>query len=143
MTQSALRTFQEQVQKHTSTPQPYVPFYLDVPCYQQQIYRDYIIDYNNYLRRVSKYDLDRGTLDFQRLKHEKERDRTANVQIKKKQWERGLAHKKKREAETKMQRLQELEEIRDRQARERKEFVRRQQEMFRRAIEERTQNGSS
>ncbi len=115
-----------------------MPFYLDVPCYQQQIYRDYIIDYNNYLRRVSKYDLDRGTLDFQRLKLEKERDRTENVKIKKKQWERGLAHKKKREAEVKMQKLQELEEIRDRQARERKEFVRRQNEMFRRAIEERT-----
>ena len=37
-----------------------------------------------------------------------------------------------------MQKLTELEEIRDRQARERKDFVRRQQEQFRKAIEERT-----
>jgi len=53
-----------------------------------------------------------------------------------------LAHKKKREAEEKMAKLVELEEIRERQARERKEFVRRQQEMFRRAIEERTNTSS-
>ena len=132
--------------RHTqgnSTPQPYVPYFLDVPCYQQQIYRDYVIDYNNYLRRVSKYDLDRGTLDFQRLKLEKEKDRAENVKIKKKQWERGLAHKKKKEAEQKWEKLAELEEIRERQNRERKEFVRRQQEMFRKAIEERTSQGQS
>jgi len=42
-----------------------------------------VIDYNNYLRRVSKYDLDRGTLDFQKLQKEKARDRTENVKIKK------------------------------------------------------------
>ena len=58
-----------------------------------------MIDYASYLRRVSKYDLDRGTLDFQRLQREKHRDRTENVKIKRKQWERGLAHKKKKEAE--------------------------------------------
>jgi hypothetical protein len=82
--------------------------------------------------------LDRGTLDFQRLKQEKERDRLENVKIKKRQWERGIAHKKRKEAEVKMAKLDELEEIRERQTRERKEFVRRQQEMFRKAIEERT-----
>jgi hypothetical protein len=92
---------------------------------------------------VSKYDLDRGTLDFQRLKLEKEKDRAENVKIKKKQWERGLAHKKKKEAEQKWEKLAELEEIRERQNRERKEFVRRQQEMFRKAIEERTSQGQS
>ncbi len=64
-----------------------------------------MIEYNNYLRRVSKYDLDRGTLDFQRLKLEKDKDRTENVKIKRRQWERGLAHKKRKEAETKMQKL--------------------------------------
>lgn len=139
MTQTAMKTFQEQLDKHQQVNAvPYVPYFLDVPCYQQQIYRDYVIDYASYLRRVSKYDLDRGTLDFQRLQREKHRDRTENVKIKKKQWERGLAHKKKKEAEEKMQKLVDLEEIRDRQARERKEFVRRQQEQFRRAIEERT-----
>jgi len=37
-----------------------------------------------------------------------------------------------------MQKLSDLEEIRERQTRERKEFVRRQQEQFRKAIEERT-----
>ena len=82
--------------------------------------------------------MDRGTLDFQRLKQEKERDRLENVKIKKRQWERGIAHKKRKEAEVKMAKLDELEEIRERQTRERKEFVRRQQEMFRKAIEERT-----
>ena len=87
---------------------------------------------------MSKYDLDRGTLDFQKLKIEKDKDRTENVKIKKKQWERGIAHKKRKEAENKMAKLQELEDIRERQTRERKEFVRRQQEMFRKAIEERT-----
>ena len=45
-----------------------MPYFLDVPSYQQQIYRDFVIDYNSYLRRVSKYDLDRGTLDYQRLR---------------------------------------------------------------------------
>lgn len=97
-----------------------------------------MIDYASYLRRVSKYDLDRGTLDFQRLQREKHRDRTENVKIKRKQWERGLAHKKKKEAEDKMQKLTDLEEIRERQTRERKDFVRKQQEQFRKAIEERT-----
>ncbi len=126
MTQTAMKTFQEQLDRHQQVNVvPYVPYFLDVPCYQQQIYRDYVIDYANYLRRVSKYDLDRGNLDFQRLQREKHRDRTENVKIKKKQWDRGLAHKKKKEAEEKMQKLIELEEIRDRQARERKEFVRR------------------
>ena len=35
MTQTALKTFQEQIMRHTQagTPQPYVPYYLDVPCY--------------------------------------------------------------------------------------------------------------
>jgi ribosomal protein L32E len=37
-----------------------------------------------------------------------------------------------------MQKLTELEEIRERQTRERKDFVRKQQEQFRKAIEERT-----
>jgi hypothetical protein len=87
-----------------------------------------VIDYNNYLRRVSKYDLDRGTLDYHRLKQEKEKDRTENVKIKKKQWEKGLAHKKKREAEEKKHKLEYLEAIRMRQAIERQEFLRRQQE---------------
>jgi hypothetical protein len=64
-----------------------------------------------------------------------------NVRIKKRQWERGIAHKKRKEAEVKMAKLDELEEIRERQTRERKEFVRRQQEMFRKAIEERTSQG--
>jgi len=31
---------------------------------------------------VSKYDIDRRTVDFQRLKKEKEKDRTDNVKIK-------------------------------------------------------------
>lgn len=142
MTQTAIKTFQEQVQRHSAANQPqYVPYFLDVPSYQQQIYRDFVIDYNSYLRRVSKYDLDRGTLDYQRLKQEKERDRTANVKIKKRQWERGLAHKKKREVDEKLTKLQQLEAIRVRQALERQEFVRRQQEQFRRAIEERTSGG--
>ncbi len=66
------------------------------------------------------------------------RDRAANVKVKKQQWDKGLAHKKKREMEEKLSRLRELEEIRVRQERERKEFVRRQNEMFRLAIEERT-----
>jgi hypothetical protein len=56
--------------------------------------------------------LDRGTLDYHRLKIEKEKDRTENVKIKKKQWEKGLAHKKKREAEEKMYKLEYLEAIR-------------------------------
>lgn len=145
MTQTAIRSFQEQLQQHSANQQPqYVPYFLDVPSYQQQIYRDYVIDYNNYLRRVSKYDLDRGTLDYHRLKQEKERDRTQNVKIKKKQWEKGLAHKKKREVEDKKHKLEYLEAIRIRQAIERQEFLRRQQEQFRKAIEERTnaENGS-
>ena len=89
-----------------------MPYFLDVPSYQQQIYRDFTIEYNNYLRRVSKYDLDRGTLDLHRLKAEKERDRTLNVQIKKHQWERGLHHKKKKEMQDKLRKIQELEQIR-------------------------------
>lgn len=65
MTHTAMKTFQEQLDRHqTANVVPYVPYFLDVPCYQQQIYRDYVIDYASYLRRVSKYDLDRGTLDF-------------------------------------------------------------------------------
>jgi len=42
-----------------------------------------------------------------------------------------------------MQKLIELEEIRERQARERREFVRRQQDIFRKAIEERTNGDRS
>ena len=115
---------------------------MDVPSYQQQIYRDYVINYSNYLRRVSKYDLDRGTLDYQRLRLEKERDRTLNVHIKRQQWERGLEHKKRRELEDKQARLTELQRIRDKQTRERSEFIRMQQEQFRKAIEERSKESA-
>jgi hypothetical protein len=139
MTQSAAKTYHEQLRQHEAEKhQPYIPFFLDVPSYQQQIYRDYAIDYNNYLRRVSKYDLDRGTLNYHKLRLEKEKDRTENARIKKYQWDRGLHHKKKREAEDKERRLRELEDIRLRQNQERREFVRRQQENFRKAIEERS-----
>ena len=55
---------------------------MDVHNFQQQFFHDYVINYKDYLRRVSKYDLDRGTLDIKKLKTEKERDRTQNVKIK-------------------------------------------------------------
>lgn len=39
------------------------------------------------MRRVSKYDIDRNTVDLHKLNKEKERDRTDNVKIKKSELE--------------------------------------------------------
>lgn len=96
-----------------------------------------MINYKDYLRRVSKYDLDRGTLDIKKLKTEKERDRTQNVKIKRNQWERGIAYKKQVELKEKMTKLQILTKIREDQEEERKLTLRRKHEEFRKAIQER------
>lgn len=43
---------------------------------------DVDIDFTNYARKVSKYDIDRQTVNFAALKKEKEKDRTENVKLK-------------------------------------------------------------
>lgn len=55
--------------------------------YSQHLNKNYVIDYKNYVRRVSKYDIDRQTVDIQRLKLEKNKDRKDNVKIKKEEYE--------------------------------------------------------
>ena len=50
------------------------------------------------MRRVSKYDIDRGAVDFQRLKKEKEKDRTDNVKIKKEELDEREVKQKSEEA---------------------------------------------
>jgi hypothetical protein len=49
------------------------------------------------MRRVSKYDLDRGTVDFRKLQKEKEKDTTDNVKIKREEFEKDVTVKKVRE----------------------------------------------
>jgi hypothetical protein len=56
-----------------------------------------VIDYRDYFRRVSKYDIDRGAVDLKKLKKEKERDRTDNVKIKKNEIEVRVLTSKKEE----------------------------------------------
>jgi hypothetical protein len=58
---------------------------------------DIDIDYGNYSRKISKYDIDRQTVNFQALKKEKERDRTDNVKLKNEIIERELEGKKLKE----------------------------------------------
>ena len=55
---------------------------MDIVSLNQQMYSDYEINYKNYCRRVSKYDVDRAAVDFKKLRREKETDRTQNVKIK-------------------------------------------------------------
>lgn len=43
---------------------------------------DVDVDYGNYSRKISKYDIDRQTVDFHALKKEKAKDRTDNVKLK-------------------------------------------------------------
>ena len=56
--------------------------YMDVASYKQHLNKEDAIDYKPYLRKVSKYDIDRGAVDFNKLRREKEKDRTENVKIK-------------------------------------------------------------
>lgn len=56
---------------------------MDVASFNQQLKQSQDIDYRGYVRRVSKYDLDRGQINFKQLKKEKEKDMTDNVKIKK------------------------------------------------------------
>ena len=55
---------------------------MDVCSFNQNLNRDEAIEYRPYIRRVSKYDIDRGTVDFTKLRREKEKDRADNVKIK-------------------------------------------------------------
>lgn len=72
--------------------------YMDVASYTQHLGNYNDIDYRDYVRRVSKYDIDRGTVDFQRLKKEKEKDRTDNVRIKKEELDGKETKQKSEEA---------------------------------------------
>ena len=55
---------------------------MEVVSYNQNLGKDDPIEYRPYLRKVSKYDIDRGTVDFVKLRREKEKDRADNVKIK-------------------------------------------------------------
>ncbi len=61
--------------------------YMEVASFTQQIGKREYIDYKQYMRRVSKYDIDRNSVDLHKLNKEKERDRTDNVKIKKSELE--------------------------------------------------------
>ena len=76
------------------------------------------------MRRVSKYDLDRGTVDFRKLQKEKEKDMTDNVKIKREEFEKDVTVKKVRETTETQQKIKALQEVRKRQERERREFIR-------------------
>ncbi len=56
--------------------------YKNVPSFSQHLFKEGSIDYRNYFRKVSKYDLDRGTVDMKKFRQEKVKDRTDNVKIK-------------------------------------------------------------
>lgn len=62
-------------------------------------HRDVDVEYTNYARKISKYDIDRQQVDLQTLRREKEKDRTENVKIKNEIIEQEIEHKKKLEVE--------------------------------------------
>lgn len=112
--------------------------YMDVASYTQLLGTFNDIDYRDYVRRVSKYDIDRRTVDFQRLKKEKEKDRTDNVKIKRDELDEKTIQQKSEEVAITQQKINSLASIKAKQDRERREFLRNHQDAFRRAIEERT-----
>lgn len=71
---------------------------MQVPSFTQHLNKDDGIDYRAYLRRVSKYDIDRNQVDLYKLNKEKERDRVENVKIKKTNIELNQYEQKRTEA---------------------------------------------
>lgn len=100
--------------------------YMDVASYTQHLFKEETIDYRGYVRRVSKYDIDRGTVDFTKLRREKEKDRTDNVKIKKDTYEEQVFEDKKNEHVRTEQKINNLATIKEKQEKERREFVRKQ-----------------
>ncbi len=60
------------------------------------------------MRRVSKYDLDRGVINFKQLKKEKEKDMTDNVKIKRQELEEQVVIQKKEEVQETMHKINAL-----------------------------------
>lgn len=56
---------------------------MQVASYTQHLGKEDGMDYRAYLRRISKYDIDRNQVDLYNLNKQKERDRVENVKIKK------------------------------------------------------------
>eukprot|EP00347_Sterkiella_histriomuscorum_P011650 403371643 len=90
-----------------------------------------------YLRRISKYDIDRNQVDLYKLNKEKERDRKENVKIKKDALEFNKYDQKRQEVVQTKIKIEQLSNVKERQEKDRREFVRKQQDMFRKAIEDR------
>ena len=82
--------------------------YMDVASYQQNLNKEEPIDYKPYLRKVSKYDIDRGAVDFTKLRREKEKDRADNVKIKLQEINILQDDQKKLEAKQKEEKIKEL-----------------------------------
>ena len=81
---------------------------MDVASYNQQVLPEQKINYREYLRRVSKYDIDRAQVDFKKIHQEKMRDRVDNVKIKREEVEKVSIIKHKQEVEDKDDKIHSL-----------------------------------
>lgn len=70
---------------------------MQVATFTQHLGNDNGIDYRAYLRRISKYDIDRNVVDLYKLNKDKERDRKENVKIKKEAFEMQRYEAKRKE----------------------------------------------
>jgi hypothetical protein len=89
------------------------------------------------MKKVSKYDLDRGTVDIQKMLKERQAERKSKNLMIKDIVEKETAKNIKEEVQAKQIKIESLNEIKHRQDVERKEMVHRNQKVFRKVMEER------
>lgn len=84
---------------------------------------DVDIEYENFPRKISKYDIDRQYVNMKALKREKEKERTDNVKVKSEIIEREIIQKKLKELEDKNKKIESLAAVKIKQDLERRETV--------------------
>lgn len=57
--------------------------YSGLPQFALNKKKEVVVAGDSYIRRISKYEIDRNEIDFNKLRREKEADRTKNVKINK------------------------------------------------------------
>ena len=75
------------------------------------------------MRKISKYELDRQEINFEKLKKEKTSDRTLNTMINKKTIEEELEGRYKEEVHYKDVKITQLSELKIKQDKERRDMV--------------------
>lgn len=71
-----------------------------------RFHKDIEVEKSHFIRKISKYDIDRGTVDFYKLKREKEKEITENAKIKREIITKETDDKKQEEVKTKEIKIQ-------------------------------------